>query len=494
MAAKVGPDPEGAKDEIPKPAWEPADPTKSGGIEGTGSQPIEGTGSQPIPLKKQRTSQAAMFGFADPETIKARVRESLTKPDPYDVFNFYHEKGYAQFVAKHPIFENVTLGVITLNAIYIAIDTDWNRADQLPEYDWYFQVMEQLFCIYFTWEWIVRFCAFKRKLNGLKDAWFVFDSCLVFLMVMETWVMVIILSVAGGKSPLGNTAMLRLLRLLRLSRLMRMLRSLPELMILVKGMMSAMKSVFYVMCLLVILTYVFAIAFTQLSVDTPTIGETYFANVAFGMYSLLIYATFLDDLSNLMDDLRHDKWPLVFVALIFICLASMTVMNMLIGVLCEVVDAVAQTEKYEMLQTSSHEKLYQVAKRLDTNFNGKISYAEFQLIVEDKTALAAMTEVGVNPTGVVDFAELFFFEDDRPSELPFDAFMDMILSLREENKATVKDVLDLWRRIKDTAGKDIIDMQSKMNSIQKKMEEKFSNIDSKVNDLMGLTNQLKAKQ
>ena len=54
-------------------------------------------------------------------------------------------------------------------------------------------------------------------------------------------------------------------------------------MILVKGMMTAMKSVFYVMCLLVILTYVFAIAFTQLSVNTPTIGETYFANVAFGM-------------------------------------------------------------------------------------------------------------------------------------------------------------------------------------------------------------------
>merc|ERR1712093_320083 len=104
-------------------------------------------------------------------------------------------------------------------------------------------------------------------------------------------------------------------------------------MILIKGMMSAMRSVFYAMCLLVIITYVFAIAFCQMSVNTPTIGETYFRNVGFGMYSLLIYATFLDDLSNLMDDLRADKWPLVFVALVFICLASMTVMNMLVGVL-----------------------------------------------------------------------------------------------------------------------------------------------------------------
>merc|ERR1712232_531854 len=111
---------------------------------------------------------------------------------------------------------------------------------------------EHFFCVYFTFEWIVRFASFKYKRNCIRDAWFVFDSTLVFLMVMETWVLVIIMAAAGnsGGSPLGNTAMLRLLRLLRLSRLMRMLRSLPELMILIKGMVTAMKSVCYCMCLL----------------------------------------------------------------------------------------------------------------------------------------------------------------------------------------------------------------------------------------------------
>merc|ERR1719236_424897 len=124
------------------------------------------------------------------------------------------------------------------------------------------------------------------------------------MMVMETWVLLIVMSASGssGGSPLGgNTSILRLFRLLRLSRLMRMLRSLPELMILIKGMVTAMKSVVYVMCLLVIITYVFAIAFTQLAVGTPTIGEDYFANVAHSMYSLLIYATLLDNLSAFMD-------------------------------------------------------------------------------------------------------------------------------------------------------------------------------------------------
>merc|ERR1711977_674665 len=101
----------------------------------------------------------------------------------------------------------------------------------------------------------------------------------------------------GGDSPMGGTSILRLFRLLRLSRLTRMLRSLPELMILIKGMVTAMKSVSYVMALLVLITYVFAIAFTQLSVGTETIGDSYFANIAHSMYSLLIFATFMDDIS-----------------------------------------------------------------------------------------------------------------------------------------------------------------------------------------------------
>merc|ERR1719399_1513747 len=108
--------------------------------------------------------------------------------------------------------------------------------------------------------------------------------------------MIILTASGGGDSPLGGgTSILRLFRLLRLSRLTRMLRSLPELLILIKGMATAMKSVAYVMALLVLITYVFAIAFTQLAVGTG-VGDDLFANIAHSMYSLLIYATLLDDL------------------------------------------------------------------------------------------------------------------------------------------------------------------------------------------------------
>ena len=42
----------------------------------------------------------------------------FTKP-PYDVSEFYHESGFFQRIAKHPHFENITLGVIVANALWI---------------------------------------------------------------------------------------------------------------------------------------------------------------------------------------------------------------------------------------------------------------------------------------------------------------------------------------------------------------------------------------
>merc|ERR1719456_1546975 len=103
------------------------------------------------------------------------------------------------------------------------------------------------------------------------------------MMVAETWVVSAILLALGGASGggMGNASILRLARLLRLSRMARMarlLRAMPELMILIKGMISACRSVFFTLCLLALLTYVFGIMFTQLMVDT-IVGQTSFKTV-----------------------------------------------------------------------------------------------------------------------------------------------------------------------------------------------------------------------
>merc|ERR1712151_1209243 len=97
---------------------------------------------------------------------------------------------------------------------------------------------------------------------------------------------------------------------------------------------------------------------------------------------------------------------------LFVLLASLTVMNMLIGVLCEVVSAVAATEKEEMLVTYVHQKLHKVVTMLDTDGGGTISKNEFVKILENGDAVRCLQDVGVDVIGLVDFADFIFENDD----------------------------------------------------------------------------------
>merc|ERR1711865_11972 len=107
-------------------------------------------------------------------------------------------------------------------------------------------------------ELFIRFMAFKRKVCALRDPWFAFDTALVALYAFDPFAIGIMTAVQGGSGMDLPTSILRLFRLARLSRLTRMLRSLPELMIMIKGIVSATASVGYPMGLLLLVTYVFA--------------------------------------------------------------------------------------------------------------------------------------------------------------------------------------------------------------------------------------------
>merc|ERR1719375_2216317 len=156
-------------EEPPELAWEPG---KKGGSEKEASNGAQGD-SKPKSSKSQ--PRQSVFGpFLDPDAIKQDVKKALMKTETYSVFNFYKKEGIWQQIAKHPVFENVTLGVIAANAVYIAVDTDWNKDEpmtptathSLNEAATFFVFMEHAFCVYFTGEWIVRFMAFEVKSNG----------------------------------------------------------------------------------------------------------------------------------------------------------------------------------------------------------------------------------------------------------------------------------------------------------------------------------------
>ena len=138
--------------------------------------------------------------------------------------------------------------VIFLNAIWIGIDIELNHADVLAEADIGFILAENLFCFYFTVELLIRFLVYTKKTYALKDVWFLFDLFLVSLMMLETWVMPLlhIFSADSAGAATGGLSVLRIarvMRVLRTARMARLVRLMPELMILIKGMMVAFRSV-----------------------------------------------------------------------------------------------------------------------------------------------------------------------------------------------------------------------------------------------------------
>lgn len=393
--------------------------------------------------------------FIDASEMKETVRRHLMKPT-YSVFEYYHDTGLFQRIAKDPIFENITLIIIALNAIWISIDTDLNSAAILFDADPVFQIAEHSFCTYFTLEWYIRFASFKDKTNGLRDRWFVFDSVLVLMMVLETWVMTTIMLIFGGTSSggLGKASILRMARLLRLTRMARMarlLRTMPELMILIKGMIAATRSVFFTLCLLIILLYVFGIAFKQMSEDTE-MGAIYFNSVPEAMYSLLVYGTFMDNLGEVTRAIGEGSALCAVLFWMCVLFSALTVMNMLIGVLCEVVSAVAATERETLLVNFVKSQMHRIMASVDANVDEKITKSEFLKVLENGEAAVALHEVGVDPVGLVDSADSIFddleCEEGGEKYLSFVDFMEKLLELRGCNNATVKNIVDLGKSIK----------------------------------------------
>eukprot|EP00929_Paragymnodinium_shiwhaense_P100328 TRINITY_DN6257_c0_g1_i1.p1 TRINITY_DN6257_c0_g1~~TRINITY_DN6257_c0_g1_i1.p1 ORF type:complete len:712 (+),score=173.95 TRINITY_DN6257_c0_g1_i1:111-2246(+) len=388
--------------------------------------------------------------FVDADKLKADMRMQVLQRETEGPFILYHDRGFWQFIAKHHWFETITLAVISINAIWMAIDTDYNKSDSLWEAELPFIIGENFFCVYFSAELIIRFFAFKKKLWIFHDAWFMFDWLIVTLMIMETWALpglVSVVSLGPAEAIFSNTAILRLFRLMRLCRMIRMLRGLPELMLLCKGMVAAMRSVFYVMVLLIVVTYVYGIALVQLSEGTE-FGEAYFPDVSLAMYSLIIYGVFLDNLADFCDAVRVESLTILCILCSFVIVACMTVLNMLVGVLCEVVSAVAATEKEEVMT----QNLCRDMKAIITSLPERESFDyigqdDLLTILQQPEAIKTLHNACIDPTSLLEFSALFFSPDGVSIELPFSEFMELLLDMRGSNAATVRDVMNLWKRI-----------------------------------------------
>eukprot|EP00811_Abedinium_folium_P022542 NODE_3193_length_2076_cov_16.446383.p1 GENE.NODE_3193_length_2076_cov_16.446383~~NODE_3193_length_2076_cov_16.446383.p1 ORF type:complete len:593 (+),score=162.48 NODE_3193_length_2076_cov_16.446383:123-1901(+) len=348
----------------------------------------------------------------------------------YKVENFYFETGIAQLVARSDLFQSFTLCVISANGIYIGVDEDHNDSDASSSAKVAFRVIENLFCMFFVFELSTRFMAFRKKRDCMLDNWFKFDLILVMLMILETWIMPIIFDALDftGKMPTGP---LRLLRLLRLSRLARLMRFFPELMTMVKAMRAALRAVSSSLAMVLILIYAFGIVLHMVMKEVDSGLDLYFSSVPLCMWSLLIHGTLLDSPGAIMNAMRTEEkaqaWINLTLFLIFVFLSALTLMNMLIGVLCEVVSSVSIREKDEAAINGLKDTVLSALKKYDTDGNKMISQPELLEVLENEDAALIIEALDIDHTHLMDMQAMMY---SKKSEISMDEIMEMLLFSR----------------------------------------------------------------
>mmetsp|Transcript_53662 Transcript_53662/g.166586 ORF Transcript_53662/g.166586 Transcript_53662/m.166586 type:complete len:855 (-) Transcript_53662:52-2616(-) len=423
-------------------------PRKVGGKDDSDSKLQRSTSDKEAEEKKRQEKDKKIF--ADGEAMKKRARQALMKP-AYCVAQYYHEKGYFQAVARHWLLEYLTFAVIFTNAIWIAVDIDNNEAAILIHAEPVFQIVEHLFCSYFTAELLIRFGAFKYKRDCLRDFWFVVDLVLVTAMILDTWVLTLVFALtSSGKTvsiDVSIVKMFRMARMVRLSRMAKLLQAIPELVVLVKAVGAAVRSMAIFFLLWVILIYIFAVVFRQLT-DGQKLGMDHFPDVVSSMNTLLLQGI-LPQNANILTAVTDEHllyWPLM---MMFILLSAITLMFMLIGVLTEVIHLVAQTEKEGMIVQAVAARLRTAFQSMGWDEEEPLTKMNFQELMVQPDVAQLCTDVGVNVVVLIDMSDVIFEGLEKELKgMSFEKLVEVVLNMRGTNPATVKDVKEQLRVIK----------------------------------------------
>lgn len=369
----------------------------------------------------------------------------LEKP-AYHVEDFYWQTGINQKIARSSFFANFTVGVVTINAVYIGFDSDYNNSTNIYNADAIFQVFSQFFCLYFTWELVVRFLAFENKHNCYKDGWFKFDVFLVSTMILDTWILMPALSFLGGVVQIP-TQPLRMLRLFKLTRMARLMKAFPELVTMIKGLVRSMRAISSSMILVTLMVYVWSIMMHMLLKEEEEFNEVLwdkwqlsFSTMTNCIWTLFVSGTLmLDNAGPLMSSLLFSSKLNYMLAgwafLAYTMMSALCILQMLIGILCEVVSEVKTEEtNANAIGLMKQELLKSLKDCVDSD--DRITQAQLMKVMDAPRCRALMKRLRINYPFFLALQKGAYAKPNAP--VPIKDVLELMVMSRGENVATVE--------------------------------------------------------
>ena len=211
------------------------------------------------------------------------------------------------------IFQYSVIFIIIVNAITIGVNT-YDLDDLLTKV---ISVLDYSITVFFVIEIIIRFVGEQNKKDFFKSGWNIFDSSIVLISLI----------------PIPNNSSFLLLRLLRVFRVLRIISVIPELKKIIEALLGSIKRVFYVGLLLFIILYIYAsIGSILFNSDIPE----RWGDVGVSMITLFQVLT-LSSWEQVMLPLQDVYWWAWIYFFSFIIICGITMLNLLIAVLVDVV-------------------------------------------------------------------------------------------------------------------------------------------------------------
>ena len=216
-------------------------------------------------------------------------------------------------IKESRIFQFVVISIIILNAITIGVNT-YDLSDLTKKLINY---LDYSITVFFVIEIIIRFIGEPNKKDFFKSGWNIFDSTIVLISII----------------PIPNNSSFLLLRLLRVFRVLRIISVIPELKKIIEALLNSVKRVFYVSLLLFIILYIYAtIGSILFSEDIPE----RWSDLGVSMITLFQVLT-LSSWEQVMLPLQDIYWWAWIYFFSFIIICGITMLNLLIAVLVDVV-------------------------------------------------------------------------------------------------------------------------------------------------------------
>lgn len=219
--------------------------------------------------------------------------------------------------------------VIILNAVVLGILTDRSLSSKQI---FFFETLDKICLVIFVIELITKLLVYKNKF--WSDSWNVFD----FFIVVGSLIFV--------------SSNLSVIRAFRIFRILKALAEFPELQILVSAMLKAIPSMSWALVLLFIIFYIFGVfGCTLFGSDFPTL----FGSVGGSMFTLFQVMTF-ESWSTAVARPIMQMYPYAWIFfLVFILLTSITLLNVMVGIVVESVEGICKVtrEKQIITQTAS---------------------------------------------------------------------------------------------------------------------------------------------